>query len=78
MGRRERGRRLVGEEAVEERFRRCWGERRIGGRLLLLMLASCDPSRLLDRFFPLVHITSMVALAIYVVFVYEPARRMAT
>lgn len=35
------------------------------------------PKTLLDRFFPLVHITSMIALAIYVVFVYEPAKRMA-
>jgi hypothetical protein len=40
--------------------------------------APAPPKTLLDRFFPLVHITSMVALAIYVVFVYEPARRMAT
>ncbi|KWU45971.1 hypothetical protein RHOSPDRAFT_5642, partial [Rhodotorula sp. JG-1b] len=40
--------------------------------------APAPPKTLLDRFFPLVHITSMVALAIYVVFVYEPARRIAT
>lgn len=39
--------------------------------------APAPPKTLLDRFFPLVHITSMAALAIYVVFVYEPAKRMA-
>ncbi|GAA5993057.1 hypothetical protein JCM10908_003083 [Rhodotorula pacifica] len=36
------------------------------------------PKTPLDRFFPLVHITSMVTLALYVVFVYEPAKRIAT
>lgn len=36
------------------------------------------PKTLLERFFPLVHIMSMVALAVYVVCVYEPAKRVAT
>lgn len=43
-----------------------------------LPFAPAPPKTLLDRFFPLVHITSMIALASYVVFVYEPARRIAT
>ncbi|KPV73648.1 uncharacterized protein RHOBADRAFT_54845 [Rhodotorula graminis WP1] len=35
------------------------------------------PKTLLDRVFPLVHILSMVGLAVYVVFVYEPAQRLS-
>lgn len=36
------------------------------------------PKTLLERFFPLVHITLMLALAVYVICVYEPAKRAAT
>ena len=35
------------------------------------------PKTLLDRVFPLVHILSMVGLAAYVIFVYEPAQRLS-
>lgn len=35
------------------------------------------PKTLLDRVFPLVHLLSMVGLAVYIVFLYEPAQRLA-